>query len=98
MDAKKALLAWMDQFQNDHYVLDVYGESVTVDLPKETVTKLIYISISLVDRVVEAKDELHTAEYEDMEERIRKEYLQKPFIQLLSSACQFDQQGITENH
>ena len=74
MDAKETLLAWMDQFQNDHYVLDVYGETVTVDLPKETVRKLIDISILLVDRVVEAKDELHTSEYEDMEERVRKEY------------------------
>ena len=74
MDTKEALLAWMDQFQNDHYVLDVYGETVTVDLDKETVTKLIDISILLVDRVLEAKDELHTSEYEHMEERVRKEY------------------------
>lgn len=74
MGVKETLLAWMDQFLSDHYVLDVYGETVTVDLPKETVTKLIDISILLIDRVVEAKDELHTAEYEDLEERVRKEY------------------------
>ena len=74
MSVKEDLLAWMDKFPNNHYVLDVYGETVTVDLPKEIVIKLIDISILLVDRVVDAKDELRTAEYEDMEARVRKEY------------------------
>lgn len=74
MDTREALLAWMNQFQNDHYVFDVYGEAVTVDLPKETVAKLIDISILFVDRVVKARDELRTEEYEDMENRVRKQY------------------------
>ena len=74
MDARKALLSWIDKFENDHYEYDVYGEMVKVDLPRESVEKLIDISILLVDRVVAAKGELSTAEYEGLEEDIRKKY------------------------
>ena len=38
---RERLLTWMDQFENDHYVFDVYGETVTVDLQRETVTEVL---------------------------------------------------------
>jgi len=71
---RELLLAWIDQFDNDHYEFDVYGEKVTVDLPRETVEKVMDISIELLDRVVAAQGELFTTEYEELEENVRKEY------------------------
>ena len=78
MSAKERLLAWVDQFDNDHYEVDVYGEKVTVDdLPRETVEKVIDITLLLMDRVVEAQGEVTTAEYEELEKKVRKEYPKK---------------------
>ena len=74
MNAREMVLSWMDQFENDHYEFDVYGEMVKVDLPRATVEKVMDISIFLVDRVVAAKGELSTAEYEELEENARKKY------------------------
>ena len=74
MSMKDTLLAWADQFKDDHYVFDMYGETVTVDLPRETVEKIMDISILLLDRVVAAKGELTTAEYEELEENARKKH------------------------
>ncbi len=74
MDVKEELLAWADQFENDHYIFDVYGKTVTADVPKEIVEKLIEIAILLVDRVVAAQGSLSTAEYEKLEQQTRKEY------------------------
>ena len=45
MDVRENLLAWMDQFENDHYVFDMYGKTVSVDLPREMVEKVMDISI-----------------------------------------------------
>ena len=74
MTVRDTLLAWMDQFENDHYEFDVYGENVSVDLPRDTVEKIMDISLKLCDRVVEAKGELSSAEYENLESIIRKEH------------------------
>ena len=74
MGIRETLLAWIDQFENDHYEFDVYGETVKVDLPRETVEKVRDISILLLDRVVEAQGELSTAEYLELEESVRKNY------------------------
>ena len=71
MDIREGLLEWIDQFENDHYEFDVYGEAVTVNLPRETVEKVMDISILLVNRVVEAHGELSTAEYTELEESVR---------------------------
>ena len=84
MNTREALLAWMDQFENDHYIFDAYGETVAVDLPRETVEKVMDISLLLVDRVVEAKGELATTEYEDLEKRFRKDYPEKDFLWLFN--------------
>lgn len=72
MTVRDTLLAWIDQFENDHYEFDVYGENVSVDLPRETVEKVLDISLLLCDRVVEAKDELFMADYLNVEESIRQ--------------------------
>ncbi len=66
MTVRDTLIAWIDQFENDHYEFDVYGENVLVDLPRETVEKVLDISLLLCDRVVEAKDELFMADYLNM--------------------------------
>ena len=47
MGMKGALLAWADHFENDHYVFDVYGEQLTADVPRETVEKIIDISVEI---------------------------------------------------
>jgi hypothetical protein len=47
MTVRDTLLAWIDQFENDHYEFDVYGENVSVDLPRETVEKVLDISLLL---------------------------------------------------
>ena len=72
MTVRDTLLAWIDQFENDHYEFDVYGENVSVDLPREKVEKVLDISLLLCDRVVEAKDELFMADYLNVEESIRQ--------------------------
>lgn len=74
MTVRDTLLAWMDQFENGHYEFDVYGENVSIDLPRDTVEKIMDISLQLCDRVVEAKGELSSAEYENLESIIRKEH------------------------
>ena len=66
MDVRETFLAWMDQFENDHYEFDVYGEKVTVDLTKDTVEKVVDIALLLCDRVAAAQDELTSADYEEM--------------------------------
>ena len=60
------LLEWIDQYEKDHYVFDAYGETISVDLPREAVEKVMDIAICLVDRVVEAQGDLniiHMADY-----------------------------------
>ena len=74
MNARKNLLAWIDQFENDHYEFDVYGRTISVDLPRKTVEKVMDIALLLVDRVVAAKGDLTTAEYEEHEKNIHKKY------------------------
>ena len=74
MAIREDLLLWADQFENDHYVFEAYGDEYTVDLPRGTVEAAIDIAITLVDRVVEAKGELHTAEYEALEDKVRKKH------------------------
>ena len=73
MNTREDLLAWMDQYENDHYVYDLYGEEVVVDLPRPIVEEVLDIAILLVDRVVAAKGELTSAEYEKLEEKVRKQ-------------------------
>ena len=73
-NTREDLLAWMDQFENDHYVFDVYGETVAVDLPRETMEKVLDISILLVDRVVASQGDLKTEEYVSLEKQVHKEY------------------------
>ena len=70
MSIKDALLMWADQFENDHYEFDVYGRTISVDLPRKTVEKVMDIALLLVDRVVAAKGDLTTAEYEEHEKNI----------------------------
>ena len=74
MAIREDLLLWADQFENDHYVFEAYGDEYTVDLEREKVEAAIDIAITLVDRVVEAKGELHTAEYEALETKVRREH------------------------
>jgi hypothetical protein len=74
MSIREDLLLWAGQFENDHYVFEAYGDEYTVDLPRETVEAAIDIAITLVDRVVAAKGDLHTAEYEALEARVRQEH------------------------
>lgn len=74
MSIKENLVAWADQFENDHYVFEAYGDEYTVDLDRGTVETIIDIAITLVDRVVAAKEELHSAEYEALEARVREKY------------------------
>ena len=71
MSIREDLLLWAGQFENDHYVFEAYGDEYTVDLPRETVEAAIDIAITLVDRVVAAKGDLHTAEYEALEARVK---------------------------
>lgn len=72
MTVRDTLLDWIDQFENDHYEFDIYGENVSVDLPRETVEKVLDISLLLCDRVVEAKGELFMADYLNLEESIQQ--------------------------
>ena len=74
MNVREDLLKWMDQFENDHYVFDIYGETVSVDLPREKVEKIMDISIRLLDSVVAAQKELKTSEYIELENSVRKKY------------------------
>ena len=74
VNVREDLLTWMDQFENDHYVFDVYGETVSVDLPREKVEKVMDISIYLIDCVVAAQKELKTSEYIKLEKSVRKKY------------------------
>ena len=74
MIVRETFLEWIDQFENDHYEYEMYGETVKVDLPRETVEKVMDISLLLCDRVVEAQGELTTAEYEELEASVRKDY------------------------
>lgn len=74
MSVRDILLEWINQYENDHYEFDVYGETVKVDLPRETVEKIMDIALLLCDRVVEAQGEVTGAEYKEMEEEVRKEY------------------------
>lgn len=71
---KEILLCWADQFENDHYTFDIYGNEFIVDLPRETVEAVMDIAILLIDRVVAAKGELHTAEYEAIERDMQEKY------------------------
>jgi hypothetical protein len=73
-ETREGILLWADQFENDHYTLELYGKKFTVDLPRKTVEAILDISILLVDRVLASKDVLHTAEYEEVERRIRLKY------------------------
>ncbi len=72
-NTREKIIKWIDQFENDHYEFDMYGEKVKVDLPREIVEKILDISILLVDRVVDAKGILHTSEYEKLEKKFKKE-------------------------
>ena len=45
MSIREDLLLWADQFENDHYVFEAYGDEYTVDLPRETVEAAIDIAI-----------------------------------------------------
>ena len=74
MSIRDDLLAWADQFENDHYVFEMYGANFTVDLDRATVENVLDIAITLVDRVAAAKGDLHTTEYEELEERVRQKY------------------------
>lgn len=74
MAIREDLIEWIEQFEDDHYEFDVYGHNVCVNLPRETVERVLDISILLVDRVVEAKGDLTTAEYEELEKKMRAEY------------------------
>ena len=69
-DIRNIILDWADQFENDHYEFNMYGMKYTVDLPRETVEAVLDIAITLVDRVVAAKGELHTADYEELEKKV----------------------------
>lgn len=73
MCIKEVLMAWADRFDNDHYEFDIHGNWVKVDLPKKIVYRLAEISQILVDRVVEAKGELTTADYVKLEEKMQQE-------------------------
>ena len=72
--ARESLLAWADQFENDHCVIEAYGEKYTADLDREKTEAAIDIAITLVDRVVAAKGDLLTSEYEELEAKVRREY------------------------
>ena len=74
MTTREALLAWVDQFENDHYEFEAYGDRYIVNLEREKVEAAIDIAITLVNRVVAAKGDLHTAEYEELEARVRREH------------------------
>jgi len=74
MTTREALLAWVDQFENDHYEFEAYGDRYIVNLEREKVEAAIDIAITLVNRVVAAKGDLHTAEYEVLEARVRREH------------------------
>ena len=74
MGFRETIHEWMDQFENDHYEFNVYGKTVKVNLARETMEKVLDISIILCDRVVEAQGELTTAEYEALEESVREQY------------------------
>ena len=69
-DIRNTILDWADQFENDHYEFNMYGIKYTVDLPRETVEAVLDIAITLMDRVVAVKGELHTADYEELENRV----------------------------
>ena len=73
-ETKELLLDWTEQFENDHYIYEVYGQTLTADVPKETVKKIIDIAILLVDRVKAAKGDLSSSEYEELEGKVREEY------------------------
>ena len=74
MTTREALLAWVDQLENDHYEFEAYGDRYIVNLEREKVEAAIDIAITLVNRVVAAKGDLHTAEYEELEARVRREH------------------------
>lgn len=74
MSIREDLITWADQFENDHYVFEMYGANFTVDLDRPTVEAVLDIAITLVDRVVAAKGELHTSEYEELEAKVRQEH------------------------
>ena len=77
MNTREHLLAWIDQFENDHYEFDMYGETVTVDLPRETVEKVLDIAILLVTRVIAAEGGLNSSEYRELEASVKNEHPEK---------------------
>lgn len=48
-ELESLLQEWMDGFENDHYVYDIYGEEVTVGLDRKTIEELWKISIVAVE-------------------------------------------------
>ena len=69
-DIRDIILDWADQFENDHYSFNLYGSKFSLTLPRETVEAVLDISITLVDRIVAAKGELHKSDYQEFEKRV----------------------------
>ncbi len=69
-DIRNIILDWADQFENDHYSFNLYGSKFSLTLPRETVEAVLDISITLVDRIVAAKGELHKSDYQEFEKRV----------------------------
>ncbi|MBQ8160804.1 MAG: hypothetical protein IJ083_08615 [Clostridia bacterium] len=64
---REGLIAWLNQFEGDHYTFDMYGVRFTVDLPRATAEKVMDIAFLLIDRIVEAQGELTGAEFQKLE-------------------------------
>lgn len=76
MEIRDTILAWADQFGNGPYVIEEYGAKYSVNVPRDLVEAVLDIAIILADRVLEAcrKKELRTAEYKELEDKIREKY------------------------
>ena len=68
------VMKWIDPYKDNHYEYNFLGHEIKVDLPRDKVESILDISLLLVDRIQEAKGDLKTKEYIDLEERVRKEH------------------------
>ena len=76
MNIRETILEWTEQFGNGPYVIEEFGTKYTVDVPRNLAEAVLDISILLADRVLEScrKKELCTAEYKELEDKIREKY------------------------
>ncbi len=68
------VMEWIEPHKDNHYEYDFLGHEIKVDLPRDKVESILDISLLLVDRIQEAKGDLKSKEYIELEKRVREEH------------------------